>query len=200
MQLSHSTQSWECRTTESTPVTGPEPFLRHQSRPSVWGQVTIASRRASLPESFGCGKPPSPQTTRSGQYRCHGGRPGLLARMFTPHPHSNSLLESVNQLLPADTQHDRPDENGLLIWIHSLENPSDDPSRHGGPPIEGGTPRDAVHRATRAPVRPRNIVSRWSPGDTAREGLVPGNAVPRRQRPTSHAGQRSHRPLRHTRR
>jgi hypothetical protein len=63
---------------------------------------------------------------RSGQYRSHGRRPRLLGRMLTPHPDLHSLFESVNQLLPADPQHDRADANGLLIWIHLLENPGDE--------------------------------------------------------------------------
>jgi hypothetical protein len=46
--------------------------------------------------------------------------------MLTPHPDLHSLFESVNQLLPADPQHDRADANGLLIWIHLLENPGDE--------------------------------------------------------------------------
>jgi hypothetical protein len=50
----------------------------------------------------------------------------------------------VKQLPPADAQQDGPDENGLLIWIHSLEDPGDDLG-HEDLRAEGGDgPRDAV--------------------------------------------------------
>ena len=163
-----------------------ERFLRHQSRPSVTvcGQVVMASlppgpsgwrqRGSSLSGSVRSARIAAGLRPRQRPARpCHGRRPGLLARVFTSHGDVHSFLQSVNQLPPADTQADRPDEDGLLIWIHSLENPGDDPGHQDLPAAartSGGTPRSRmpVDGSSLRTMRWRALRFYWPPMDTVK--------------------------------